>query len=51
MYKISSRLRHACYDKYRSHMCSFIGWLKYCNGLNLINKVLRYKELLVYVYR
>lgn len=51
MCKISSRLRHACYDKYRSHMCSFIGWLKYCNGLNLINKVLRYKELLVYVYR
>lgn len=25
MCKISSRLRHACYDKYRSHMCSFIG--------------------------
>lgn len=51
MCRTSGELRHADYNKYRSHMCSFIGWLKYCNGLNLINKILLYKELLVYVYR
>ena len=33
------------------HMCSHIGWLKHCNGINLLKKILRYKELLVYARR
>lgn len=32
-------------------MCSHIGWLKHCNGINLLKKILRYKELLVYARR
>lgn len=36
---------------YLAEMCSHIGWLKHCNGINLLKKILRYKELLVYARR
>lgn len=49
--RTSSRLKNRSIEKYRAHICSFIGWLKYCNGLHLLRKVLVYKELLVYVLR
>lgn len=51
MCRISAKLKYRELEKYRAHMCSFIGWLKYCNGTNLLRKILVYKELLVYVYR
>ena len=35
----------------RQEMCSHIGQLKHCNGINLLKKILRYKELLVYARR
>lgn len=35
----------------KQEMCSHIGWLKHCNGINLLKKILRYKELLVYARR
>lgn len=38
-------------DDYKRQMCSHIGWLKHCNGINLLKKILRYKELLVYARR
>lgn len=38
-------------DYYKQQMCSHIGWLKHCNGINLLKKILCYKELLVYARR
>lgn len=38
-------------EDYKQEMCSHIGWLKHCNGINLLKKILRYKELLVYARR
>lgn len=37
------------YLEYRAHMCSYIGWLKYCNGKHLLKKNLKYKQLLQYI--
>ena len=51
MCRTSSKLKRRSFDEYRSHMCSFIGWLKYCNGLHLLYRVILYKKLLVYVLR
>lgn len=31
---------------YRHNLCSYIGWLSHCDGINLLKKVLSYKELL-----
>ena len=36
-------------DTYKQKICSYIGWIKYCNGRNLLNKMSKYKELLEYV--
>lgn len=36
-------------DQYRQKICSYIGWIKYCNGRNLLNKMTKYKELLQYI--
>lgn len=38
-------------DEYRQQMCSHIGWMKHCNGIHLLKKILRYKALLVYARR
>lgn len=34
---------------YKQKICSYIGWIKYCNGRNLLNKMSKYKELLEYI--
>lgn len=34
---------------YQQKICSYIGWIKYCNGRNLLNKMTKYKELLEYI--
>ena len=39
------------YEYYRQKVCSYLGWLKYCNSYNLSNKILIYKELLAYIYK
>lgn len=36
-------------DTYEQKICSYIGWIKYCNGRNLLNKMSKYKELLEYI--
>ena len=36
-------------DTYKQKICSYIGWIKYCNGHNLLNKMSKYKELLEYI--
>ena len=36
-------------DDYKQKICSYIGWIKHCNGRNLFSKMLKYKELLEYV--
>ena len=43
--------KHITVEDYKQEMCSHIGWLKHCNGINLLKKILRYKELLVYARR
>lgn len=45
------RKKHITVEDYKQEMCSHIGWLKHCNGINLLKKILRYKELLVYARR
>ena len=51
MCRKEAKLRHSDFNKYRNHMCSYLGWLKYCNSTNLINKVITQKALLVYAYK
>lgn len=36
------------YEEYRQQMCSHVGWLKHCNGIHLLKKILYYKALLDY---
>lgn len=36
--------------EYRAHISPYLGWLKYCNSYRLSNKIIVYKELLVYIY-
>lgn len=36
-------------DTYKQKICSYIGWIKYCNGRNLLNKMSKYKVLLEYI--
>ena len=36
-------------EEYLQKICSYVGWIKYCNGRNLFNKVIKYKELLDYI--
>lgn len=45
------RKKNITVEDYKQEMCSYIGWLKHCNGINLLKKILRYKELLVYARR
>lgn len=51
MCRNSIKYQYSGFNIYRSHMCSFIGWLNYCSGLHLLYKILKYKELLVYIHR
>lgn len=34
---------------YQQKICSYIGWIKYCNGRNLFSKMTKHKELLRYI--
>lgn len=36
--------------KYGTHISPYLGWLKYCNSYCLSNKIIVYKELLVYIF-
>lgn len=36
-------------DFYQQKICSYIGWIKHCNGRNLLSKMTKYKELLEYL--
>lgn len=45
------RKKNITVEDYKQEMCSHIGQLKHCNGINLLKKILRYKELLVYARR
>lgn len=45
------RKKNITVEDYKQEMCSHIGWLKHCNGINLLKNILRYKELLVYARR
>lgn len=49
MRKTSKRYSYS-FAKYKAHMCSYLGWLKYCNGKHLSKKNIKYKELLQYAY-
>lgn len=33
-------------SEYKQKICSYIGWIKYCNGKNLLSKMTKHKELL-----
>ena len=35
--------------EYKQQICSYLGWLKYCNARNLLSKLTKYKELLNYI--
>lgn len=43
-----NRKRKITIEDYKQQMCSHLGWMKHCNGINLLKKILRYKALLVY---
>ena len=45
------RKKNITVEDYKQEMCSHIGWIKHCNGINLLKKILRYKEPLVYARR
>jgi len=36
--------------EYGTHINPYLGWLKYCNSYHLSNKIIVYKELLVYIF-
>lgn len=36
-------------SEYKQKICSYIGWIKYCNGKNLLSKMTKHKELLEYI--
>lgn len=31
-----NKLKHMTYSEYRQQVCSHIGWMKHCNGINLL---------------
>lgn len=36
------------YSGYRQQVCSHIGWMKHCNGINLLKKIIKYHQLIEY---
>lgn len=44
-----NKKQYISYSEYKQKLCSHIGWLKYADSSNLLKKVLRYKQLLVYI--
>jgi hypothetical protein len=37
-----NKLKHMTYSEYRQQVCSHIGWMKHCNGINLLKKIIKY---------
>lgn len=37
-----NKLKHMTYSGYRQQVCSHIGWMKHCNGINLLKKTIKY---------
>lgn len=37
------------YEDYKQSICSYLGWMKYCNAYTLGNKIFKYKALLYYL--
>lgn len=40
--------QHMTYSEYRQQVCSHIGWMKHCNGINLLKKIIKYHQLIEY---
>lgn len=36
------------YSEYRQQVCSHIGWMEHCNGINLLKKIIKYHQLIEY---
>lgn len=43
-----NKLKHMTYSEYRQQVCSHIGWMKHCNGINLLKKMIKYHQLIEY---
>lgn len=43
-----NKLKHICFFEYRQQVCSHVGWMKHCNGINLLKSILKYPELIQY---
>lgn len=43
-----NKLKHMTYSGYRQQVCSHIGWMKHCNGINLLKKIIKYHQLIEY---
>ena len=37
-----NKFKHMTYSEYRQQVCSHIGWMKHCNGINLLKKIIKY---------
>lgn len=45
---VLNKLIHLSFDEYRQQVCSHIGWIKHCDGINLLKKIIKYPELIKY---
>lgn len=43
-----NKLKHMTYSGYRQQVCSHIGQMKHCNGINLLKKIIKYHQLIEY---
>ena len=43
-----NKLKHMTYSGYRQQVCSHIGSMKHCNGINLLKKIIKYHQLIEY---
>lgn len=43
-----NKLKHMTYSEYRQQVCSHISWMKHCNGINLLKKIIKYHQLIEY---
>lgn len=45
---VLNKLIHLSFDEYRQQVCSRIGWIKHCDGINLLKKIIKCPELIKY---
>ena len=43
-----NKLKYITMLEYKQQTCSHIGWMKHCNGINLLKKIIKYPQLLQY---